>query len=297
MTNNILTMEIVSPYDRATFGEYYPQSDYGLRSWRGLDALNPTLWTRSSPFEVGVRYTGRKVNPRTANFTVSVIGTDEVTRESSRRRLAALLSPMVENDIYFNLIGGDRVYGRCMCTRTNFDAGKTLGHFTEYIFQMRFNDPLFYGVDRKSVSVAGVAREEGLDIPLELPMEMGEYSWGTTIDVDYSGTWAAVPIIRLLGPMNNVIVQNITTGGILRLNTGFQLPAGHTFEFNPQKVPVIGIDTGVKIDNGSYTVNEAQTNLQDWQLVPGMNELTINAVDTTSASAAQILWREVFVGV
>ena len=299
MTNNILTMEIRTAFDSAVFAEdMYSGVDYGLRRWRGLDSLQPTVWERSNPFDVGSQYTGRKVQPRTANFTVSVISVSIEGREQSRRRLAALLAPHgVEMEVFFTLIDGTMVFGSAVCTRTNFDTDKALGPFTEYIFQLRFLDPLFYGTERHSRTVQGVASEEGLDVPLELPLEMGDYSWGLAFTESYNGTWISKPEIILNGPINNIIVSNATTGGIVRLTTDYTLPAGSRFLYRPYGDLVFGLDSGSGPVNASYLINEQFSNIDQFHLQPGLNELSVQGTDTESASYAQLRWREIFTGV
>lgn len=139
-----------------------------------------------------------------------------------------------------------------------------------------------------------------LAIPLAVPMQVGASAIDSAIQVAYSGTWDAYPIITLQGPMISPVIVNQTTGDKLDF-TGTVINAGDSYVVDCR----YGYKTVTRTSDGANRVRDLtnDSNLATFRIgahpdVPGgYNSIRVQASGLTTASVIYIQYNTRYVGV
>ncbi len=169
---------------------------------------------------------------------------------------------------------------------------RQLGSWDEWAFQevLRFIcfDPIFFNPTRVDLSFA-LTLDAELVFPIDFPIEFGDGIVADTLNVSYVGTWETFPTIVIVGPLENPIIRNVTTGE--KLEFAIDIAAGRTVTIDL----AYGVKTVVD-DLGNNLIGNlsADSNLATWHLAPdpeaanGLNVITLSGLNPTGATSVQL---------
>ncbi|MGE3267148.1 MAG: hypothetical protein AB7P40_00275 [Chloroflexota bacterium] len=105
-----------------------------------------------------------------------------------------------------------------------------------------------------------------------------------SVSVDNTGDLEAWPIWTLTGPANSPVFRNLTTGAILSIP--YNVPAGGTLTIDTRPGYRRVVD---QTGNSRYGVIPAGSTL--WSLARGLNQISVSAGSTTTATALTMNYR------
>ena len=98
---------------------------------------------------------------------------------------------------------------------------RNVDEWDEWAWQevLRFiaHDPLWFDPAQVSLSLA-IGLSDELVFPITFPIEFGGGAIDVTTNLDYVGTWATLPTIVIVGPLDGPIIDNETTGEKIQLD-------------------------------------------------------------------------------
>ncbi len=104
---------------------------------------------------------------------------------------------------------------------------RVLNRWDEWAFQevLRFvaHDPVIFDPTRIDAAFT-ITLDADLVFPITFPITFGGGDLLDTFNIDYTGSWESLPIIVITGRLNNPIIENLTTGERLELQTN--IPPG-----------------------------------------------------------------------
>lgn len=161
------------------------------------------------------------------------------------------------------------------------------------------HDPVWRATDPTALSVGIPVVAGAAVLPCALPATLGSTSINTDIAVSYSGTWRAYPQIDIRGPIEDPLVQNVTTGEELQLDGA--IPDGEIVRIDLAELAktVINISTG---DNWMPYLT-TDSDLATWHLAPapeapaGVNDLHISGINGGGNTLIAVRWYPRFVGI
>lgn len=128
----------------------------------------------------------------------------------------------------------------------------------------------------------------GATYPVIYPVTYGAES-GTIGSVNNIGNARAFPLIYIIGPITNPLIQNVTTGKFMRLN--LTLLAGE------QVIITTYPNNKSIIKNGNQSmISTKSDNSRFWWLNPGINIITLRSGLSSDTGQAQIVWRDSYLG-
>jgi (2Fe-2S) ferredoxin len=102
-----------------------------------------------------------------------------------------------------------------------FEA-RNVDEWDEWAFEevLRFiaHDPLWFDPARVDLVLA-FTLDANLVFPITFPIQFGGGLIDVSTNLDYTGTWASLPTIVIVGPIDNPIIDNTTTGEKIELSS------------------------------------------------------------------------------
>lgn len=154
--------------------------------------------------------------------------------------------------------------------------------------QLRCPDPAWYDPTSFSLVLSSISNStRGYPIPMMVP---NVQTPGSAIDgtdtISYTGTWPDYPIVYLVGPLTDPVLTHVTLGLTLDF-TGVTIASGKTYTIDLR----YGYKT-VTDGDGANAIDEltADSDLAEFRLEPGDNDINLVASSATSASGARLLY-------
>ncbi len=125
-------------------------------------------------------------------------------------------------------------------------------HSFETVLRLVAPEPTLYNPYSVEVEVTPEAESE-LGYPAGYPVAYGEGgAFDQTFDLTYTGSWESNPVIYLVGPLTEALIENLTTGE--KLEFTYNVPAGRivTVDLRYLHKTIIN-DLGVKLGTGVLT--------------------------------------------
>lgn len=182
-------------------------------------------------------------------------------------------------------------------------APRDLSSWDEWGFTetLRFiaHDPTFYDPIEKSFSFLSLNDPTSfLIFPFSFDIIFGSYTYGSTGILEYKGTWGTFPKIVITGPMENLLILNLSTSEVIELN--YNVSAG--------QIVTINLAFGEKTVTDEAGTNLAgaislQSNLDTFHFAPspevtdGKNSLYVYAAGSTDDSNVVFYYNERFIGI
>ena len=117
---------------------------------------------------------------------------------------------------------------------------------------------------------------------------------GQTLDIENYGDLESPVFIRMIGPLKNPVLENVTTGQ--RISITREILEGESLEINTAfgKKSVTIIDSN---NNRSNAFHYVSPDSEFWQIVPGLNTVSYAATEESSSSAVTISFYHRYAGV
>jgi len=128
-------------------------------------------------------------------------------------------------------------------------------------------DPRVYASNLSSVAAVLPVVTGGLAFPLAFPLSFGASSSGVAV-ANNAGNFATHPIVRLVGPLTNPVLENVTTGKRLALTT--DIPDGQYVDVNMD-------DRTVLLNGTASRYGDLTSSSTWWDVVPGNNIFRLSA--------------------
>lgn len=191
--------------------------DYVLQAFDNLALPLVTNLSERGPYQVGVTHVGTAIGGRVIPITVHAHGCDEQSYWERRAELVEMLTPF-DGTLTLRL-RRDGWVTRCLdCV---YDGNLTLssqerrqfGHLAA--FSLFVPDPIWYDPRVVSLTFALSGGSSPTVVPTPVPTFVGASIIDETRVFTYEGGWRSEPIIRIHGPIDDPIIDNLTTGETL----------------------------------------------------------------------------------
>lgn len=153
------------------------------------------------------------------------------------------------------------------------------------VVQWTCPDPRRYGRSRATVVTAPRPSGEGLDYPLEYPLDYGEPARGGSAVLTNGGDTATHPVVTITGPCARPRLINRNTGRTLE----FHLALADTDTL------VVDCERGtvtVNSNDGFHTLSTASVPPEHWTLEPGANPVHFRPETSGQGAAATVVWND-----
>lgn len=297
-------------------GHEYPFDDAGMRFLETFsgDGMAPIEYrTERGPFQDGETVVDWVLRPRVIQYLhrrgtgsrsdywdaradlVNALRPNRQLTAGGREpgRLRKILANGDRRDIHVLIESGPQFQGRDPMKLDEFGFWEVL-RFVAY-------DPLFFDPDEKS-EVYALAVATHLVFPVTLvpgpDMVFGPSMVHDTANIAYGGTWQSLPVIEIVGPAQQPMVENLTTGELIWLQ--YDVPAGRTVTIDlAYGVKTVVDDLGTNLIG---TVSD-DSDLATWHLAPdpeaplGVNQVLVHFAGASPASSVTISWYDRFIGI
>lgn len=173
---------------------------------------------------------------RPRNFAIA-LGLEAVSRSdywhTIRRDLVRLFRPSpTKIELRFSFVSGAVYQIDCHYRAgMDFPYRSRTAYLEAVTVELRASDPTLYDPVEDSLSFALGGGGDAFDIPLAIPWPIGASSLSVIKTVSYAGSWEAHPILRIVGPITNCLIENLTTGKNLDFQ-GTTISAGDWYEID-----------------------------------------------------------------
>jgi hypothetical protein len=159
---------------------------------------------------------------------------------------------------------------------------------------LRAPDPTFYDPAGKAVTFRLGGGGDALEVPLEVPMVVGASVIDAATVVTNDGDWLSYPhLIRITGPIEDVMITNETTGEVLSFD-GVAIAAGDHYDLDLR----YGHKTVVDSTGANKIADLTEdSDLATWHLEPGANSIRVTGLDATEATKVEISFFERYIGI
>lgn len=186
-----------------------------------------------SPMQHGSTDVGFRLDDRKINLVIQPWATTEEGYYDARERLLEIFKP-----------GDDAIVlkysyptGRVRQIETHLDGGLMFGTSERAglahraVVSLYAPNPLWYDPVGKAQVFALGGGGGACVVPFVVPVAVGASVLDTTVPIVYDGTWLAEPIVRIVGPITNPVITNLTTGEVLSF-TGYSIAGGDYYEID-----------------------------------------------------------------
>lgn len=145
------------------------------------------------------------------------------------------------------------------------------------------DDPRWYNPTLVTVAVNDTVTG-GFGFPIGFPISF--VSGFVQENITYAGNVETHPILALTGPFQDAAVYNNTTGQVLRITS--ELPVSYTLVIDLAPGAVTAVDQA----GNDYFLTLANSDLPNFVLVPGVNNLSFYASSHTTATTLTVSYYE-----
>lgn len=280
-------------YDLTTEYTYLGNDGLALPPVRRLE--------EAGPLQDGTTDVGFRLEPRIIKLLFLLAGNDLSDYYSKRRRLLQQFRPREgASKLRFTLPDGavrqiDVVYAGELTLPSNDKTG--LLH--KVAVSLKAADPVFYDPTGKNVNFQVSVSGGNFDVPLEVPLYVGTSLLDQVTQVEYAGDWKTSPLITVIGPVDNLLIENQTTGDKLDF-TGYSLAAGQRMVIDTSyaNASVVG-------GNGNSLLQylSDDSDLTTFALLPdpdaldGVNDIRVSGTSATAQTQVYLSYNERFLGI
>ncbi|AFH60615.1 phage tail family protein [Paenibacillus caseinilyticus] len=262
---------------------------YFLTKLEGVAAVRTTVQLNKSPFQDGQTYLGNTLDVREITIEGSIVP-GAVTLEERRRTLMRVLNPKLGLGIVRYEDAGGAKEIRAIAEESPVFPDKQHGVYQKFLISFLCPDPAFYDPRIQKVNLASFTG--GISFPFSFPISFGRV--GQFITLNNRGDLDAPVLITFLGPLKNPVLENKTTGQMIKLVQ--EIPEGHRLEINTafgQKTVTKIAEDGTRSNAFHWVAPESEF----WGLVPGENEISYQATEESKFGAVTLEYQPRYLGV
>lgn len=293
------TLEIIR---NGTTYDFTDMTTWSPESWSGFGMAPLHRLTERGPMQHGETDRGYRLDARTIVLRLNINSADLETAYDNRETMIAAFKPG-DDPLLLRFTypdGRTRQIACYLVDGVDLDTGYWSGYWQVIPVRLYCPDPVWYDPtgDAQSFELGGSA-ETGGEIPMVVPMFVGSSVLDSDVAVTYDGTWQEYPLIRIVGPITNPKITNVTTDETLDF-TGGTIAAGDWYDLD--------LRYGYKTIEDSTGANQIadlsnDSDLVTWHLAAdpeaasGVNSITVTGTGVTLATTVHMTWFSRYIGV
>lgn len=198
------------------------------------------------PLQHGETRVDFRLDPRIITHIFNISGRTEGELYNARKRLLDIYrarNPSNPIQHRYELSNGDVRQIDCFYLsdmtfpsadrRSFYSSVRDRGFYQRVAVRLKCYDPVFYDPTRQLLQFdVGEDATIGMLVPTPVPTHIGRSVIDQTTTLNYTGTWREYPVIRIYGPVRNVVIENQTTGETLALKSGVTIDVGDYYEID-----------------------------------------------------------------
>lgn len=234
-------------------------------------------------------------------LTFSAQGTDYPGYKAVRGQFNRLFKPTRAMSLLWTYTDGELRQIDCVPINSpDFPSSRRSGYADNIPIEFKSAQPWFYDPGQQQVTFALGGGSGAFDIPLAIPWSIGASTLSQTKTIAYGGTWRSNPIITIVGPATDAVLENLTTGEKLDF-TGITINAADQYVIDTR----YGFKTVVDLagdnkladltddsDLGSFHIQEA-----DGDNLTENNDLQFSATAVTAATEVFVRYSLNYTGI
>jgi hypothetical protein len=266
----------------------------------GLGVAQALRAAQNGPYQHGQSLLTARLMARTVTLKVVLNGLgSEETLRTDAGTLAQMMNRL-NTPLYLDTVLPDGTTRRLDCyLNSGLTYGRKAGEMKAAqidVLQLIADNPVAYDPSPTSVVLGLSGGGTGLPIPMLVPFTLGASVLDESFVLTYLGTWQAYPQIHVLGPIDDCVITNATTGEKLDF-TGFDLGAGEYID--------IDCRYGYKTVTGDATLGDLTTdsNMATFHIAPadeatdGINSFTVTGSSVTGDTEITITYNTRYLSV
>lgn len=257
--------------------------------------------TQRGPLQQGDSDVDFRLDPRVLQLPF-IFTADTMTQHYAiRDKVLAIFSPsnVVGTLTITRPDGTQRAIATKILGGLSLDVDAKSGYSVKTIVQMRADDPTWYNPTQNTIAGTSAILGTPTPIPRVYPVTYGASGTiNVNTSISYTGTWNSYPNIVAVGPLNNLVIQNTSTGDVITLTANIAASTTYTFDLRYGYKTVVDQNGANVLANISAASNLATFNLAPMpQIIGGVNGINITATGGTSASSVTLTYNDRFIGV
>lgn len=260
------------------------------------------LITERGPLQHGELYRDIRLDMRVIRLVFGISGASWDNLFYKRQQLLNIFRPRVVElpvQVRFTVDAQDEGSNQDYQIDTYFLGDMSLpsrdieGFYQKVVISLIAPNPTFYYPEQANTIFGITVGGQSFNVPSAVPLGVGASTIDDTRAITNRGNWITYPVITILGPVQNPIIENITTDEQLDF-TGLTL--GSTEE------RVIDCNYGQKTVVDEDGVNQiadltAASDLATFHLEPGDNSIKVSGTNGDASTEVYIRFYERFVGI
>lgn len=261
-----------------------------LSKLEGVGGAPAIIQMEKAPYQDGSTYIDTVLEPRYLTIEGMIWSTHTAEVMERRRKLVRVLNPRLgPGTLRLEFDSVVREIEAVAETSPVFpDKGRK--PMQQFIISLVCPDPAWRSDEEETWTLASFIG--GFSLPFSFPLSFGTV--GQTLDVENYGDLESPVFIRMIGPLKNPVLENVTTGQ--RISITREILEGESLEINTAfgKKSVTIIDSN---NNRSNAFHYVSPDSEFWQMVPGLNTVSYAATEESSSSAVTISFYHRYAGV
>ena len=270
-------------------------------SMQGIGPMATVRISEAGPLQHGVTDRGFRADKRMIRLMLQFTAGDATSYWDRREDLIALLEPTTSlSKLRFDLGNGNRRQIDCAILGSPMDARTADAGFQRFAVDFECPNPAFYDPAGRAVTFGIDYSAKTFQIPMVIPLGIGQSTIDTSQTITYSGSWRSYPYrIRIVGPMTDCVITNESTGEKLDF-TGTTIAAG-----DRRDIDLRYSHKTVKSASGANKIADltSDSDLTSWHLATqrevggGSNAIAVTGTGATSATEIYISYYEYYSGI
>lgn len=162
-------------------------------------------------------------------LTFSAQGANYPGYKSVRGQFNRLFKPTRAMSLLWTYTDGDLRQIDCVPINSpDFPSNRRSGYADNIPIEFKAAQPWFYDPGQQQITFALGGGSGAFDIPLAIPWSIGASALSQTKTIAYGGTWRSNPVITIVGPATDAVLENLTTDEKLDF-TGVTINAGDQY--------------------------------------------------------------------
>jgi hypothetical protein len=266
-----------------------------LEGESGLGMAQVRRLAESGPLQHGITDLGFRLTPRIVDLVLGVYPNKTPEMWEHRDEILRYMAPY--QDIVLKVVlssGGTRCLDCHFANDLIMPSSARNGFAQRIGLSLRAADPTFYDPGLKTVSFLLGGGGVAFVVPMVVPHTVGATAIDQSVSFNYVGTWISHPQIRIVGPLNDPIIYQQTTGEKLDF-TGASIANGEYWDIDTR----YGRKT-VTEDDGTNQIAalSSDSDLATFHIaVSTENSIRVTGAAATSNSSVVVRYYDRFLGV
>jgi hypothetical protein len=260
----------------------------------GLFAAAARRIVERGPQQHGVTQVDYRLEPRLVQLVVDIYFANTSTFWEARRDLLGWLAPYASPALEVETSEG-AIYRLDVAVEGEMRAGsgERRGQAQSVGIALVADDPTFYDPSAEVLTFQ-VGNLTGTPIPTPIPTPVGGSIVDSFVDVAYDGTWRSAPIVRIVGPLTDAVVANVTTGDKLDF-AGVTIAQGDYYEIDTRYGRKTVVDSAGVNKIADLT---ADSDLATFAIEPGgVNTLRVTGAGGNGNTLVRITYYARYLGI